>query len=81
MRKATQRIDRGEAAVSGKVRRVRGRPISEASREVLEIEIARLQDQVQALQDTIRLHNRMWGEAARDGAAVPVSYGIGAERT
>ena len=47
---------------------VRGRPIKDVSRSVLEIEVIRQRQQIEALQDTIRLNHAMWSKAMTSGA-------------
>lgn len=56
--------------------KVRGRPIAEQPREVLEVEIARQREQIAALQESIRLNHLMWSRAMNDGAMTsnPANY-------
>lgn len=56
--------------------KVRGRPIAEQPREVLEIEIMRQREQIAALQESIRLNHLMWSRAMNEGAMTgnPASY-------
>jgi len=47
---------------------VRGRPIKDVSRSVLEQEVIRQRQQIEALQDSIRLNHTMWSKAMSSGA-------------
>lgn len=47
--------------------KVRGRPINEVSRAALEAEVAKLQQSVRNLEDTLRLRNEMWQRAVLEG--------------
>lgn len=50
-----------------KVRKVRGVPITELSRDKLIVELERALDSKASLEQTIRLHHMMWREAMAQG--------------
>lgn len=59
---ASPKLKRQEPTVA-RTTRVRGRPVNEVSRDALEAEIAKLQQSVRNLEDTLRLRNEMWHRA------------------
>lgn len=58
---------RREPTVVARTAKVRGRPINEVSRAALEAEVAKLQQSVRNLEDTLRLRNEMWQRAVLEG--------------
>lgn len=58
---------RQEPTVVARTAKVRGRPINEVSRAALEAEVAKLQQSVRNLEDTLRLRNEMWQRAVLEG--------------
>jgi len=64
---AKPKLKRQEPTTVAKGAKVRGRPITEVSRDALEAEIAKLQQSVRNLEDTLRLRNEMWHRALITG--------------
>lgn len=60
------KLKRQEPTVA-RTAKVRGRPINEVSRAALEAEVAKLQQSVRNLEDTLRLRNEMWQRAVLEG--------------
>lgn len=61
------KLKRQEPTAVARTAKVRGRPINEVSRAALEAEVAKLQQSVRNLEDTLRLRNEMWQQAVLDG--------------